>query len=534
VRHRNLLSSAVVAAVAVTAATVAIPLLATPAGAATYTASGTLLKPAPGGNPATDAEFTLRCPGMPTQQGVDAFVFRLPAEYAVSGTTVTVTGTDSLGLHDLSAYVYKADCTYDRVVTDATSRELSIPLANGDTFLSVYTALGTQVALTLTASNAAVVTPTPGTGVNTNGTRRSYATGPNDPLFVQDGTTDLFFGGQWGMRKIHAPEAWREGRSTGAGIRVAILDTGLDLGHPEFACTDKVELVPGADPDPDGNTVPQDDVEGHGTHVAGIIGACTNNNTGVVGVAPDATLLPIQVLSATADMSTLATAIRTAADQGAHVVNMSLGAGVAPAGLLQVPGSGSALAPFGFFAEVDAAIDYAVSKGVVVVAAAGNETAPLCGYPAIAYNVVCVGSSDPRDLNSWYGNFPVKDDDEDLVGPALLAPGGTGIPDCAWSSSEILSTYSRSVDASEGDCDGMPGYATIQGTSMATPHVAGAAALVYDRIGGIRSPANAAKVIEALLATAVDLYTPGYDPMSGEGRLDALAAVRYWPAAPLS
>jgi serine protease len=539
--RRQLLATIVSAAVAVTTAAVVVPLLATPASAATYTASGSILKPSPGGNPATDAEFSLRtCPAMPSQQGLDAYVFRLPAEYAVAGTTVSLKGTDSLGLHDLVAYVYKADCTYDRVVSDASSRELTIALANGDTFLSVFTATGSEVAVDLAATNAAVVTPsstspTSGTGqVNTNGTRRSYPATPNDPLYLQDGSTDLFFGGQWGMRKVRATEAWAQGRSTGAGIRVAVLDSGLDLGHPEFACADKVELVPGADPDNDGKTVPQDDVEGHGTHVAGIVGACSNNGTGVIGVAPDSTILPIQVLSETADAAILATAIRTATDQGAHVINMSLGAGLAPGGLVQVPGSGSAVAYAGFFADVDAAIDYAVSKGVIVVAAAGNESAPLCGYPAISYNVICVGASDPRDLNSWYGNFPVKDDDEDLVGPALLAPGGTGIPDCAWASSEILSTYSRSVDASEGDCDGMPGYATIFGTSMATPLVAGTAALVYDRIGGMRSPANAAKVTEALLETAVDLYAPGYDPASGEGRLDALAAVKYWPAAPLT
>lgn len=533
-QHRRLAAAVTAIAASLTAAVV-VPLLATPASAATYTASGTIAQPMPiGGEPATDVEFfATSCPGMPLSQGQDAYVFRLPAEYAVAGTTVSLAGTDALGLHDLGAHVYKADCTYDRVVTDATSRELAFTLLAGDTFLVAYTTNGTDVAVDLVASNPNVTTGGDPTGVNTDGTRRTYPLTPNDPLYEQEGAGDLFFGGQWGMRKVRAAQAWQETRATGAGIRVAVADSGLDLGHPEFACADKVELVSGADPDADGKTVPQDDVEGHGTHVAGIIGACSNNGTGVIGVAPDATLLPVQVLSPTADMATLATGIRNATDGGAHVINMSLGAGIAPLGIVQAPGTGSAVSYVGFFAEVDAAIDYAHSKGVVVVAAAGNESTPVCGYPAISRDVICVGASDPRDLNSWYGNFPVKDG-ADVVGPALLAPGGTGIPDCAWSSSEIISTFSRSVDATNGDCDSLPGYASIQGTSMAAPLVSGAAALVYDRLGGIRSVANAAKVTEALLETAVDLYAPGYDPASGEGRLDVLAAVKYWPAAAMT
>ncbi len=332
----------------------------------------------------------------------------------------------------------------------------------------------------------------------------------------------LFFAGQWNMRKVNAPAAWNV--ATGSGITVADIDSGLDLGHPDFSCTGKVNVVSGSD-FVNNDSTPQDD-NGHGTHTAGIIGACTNNGVGVVGAAPDATIMPLKVLDAngSGNATWMHDAIHKATDQGAHVINMSIGFGIQG-----LPYTGGLVGWVGLLPQIDEAVNYAVSHGVVVVASAGNETSGLCDYPALALHAVCVGASDPLDLNSWYGNFPVKDDDQDLVGPGLLAPGGRGIPDCGFSSSEILSTYDRTVDAAEGDCDGLAGYASIQGTSMAAPMVSGIAALVYEKLGGTRSTTNAQKVIEALTKSAVDLYTPGYDPMSGYGRVDALAAVNYWP-----
>ena len=485
-------------------------LLAPAAPAAAHTESGTISHPAPIGNHSTDIEFGLTCPDLPSTQGLNGWVFELPAP-AAAGDTVSVHGADALGVYDLAAYVYDSACAYQRVET--AGKNLSLTLDAGDQFISVFTTNGTDVAVTL---NSPAITSGGGGG-----------TGPNDPLFAQEGEDDLFFAGQWGLRKINAPAAWNE--VTGAGVKVAVLDTGLDLTHPDFGCSGKVNVVTGADPDPDSSTSPEDD-NGHGTHVAGIIGACTDNGIGVAGVAPDAQLLPIQVLSATSTAATLETAIDTAVANGAHVINMSLGFGVFVPGLgVQVPGSGSAIGWLGGLSGIRRAIDDAVAAGVVVVAAAGNESTPICGYPALEWNVVCVGASDPRDLNSWYGNFPIKDDDTDLTGPALLAPGGTGTLLCDFSSEEIISTYDRSSDAAEGDCDGIAGYASIQGTSMAAPHVSGVAALVYEDLGGTRSKANADKVITALLETAADLYGPGYDPTSGWGRVDALGAVGRWP-----
>jgi serine protease len=349
------------------------------------------------------------------------------------------------------------------------------------------------------------------------------ATNPNDPLFLQNGADDLILAGQWNMRKVNAVDAWAV--ADGTGITVADLDTGLDLNHPDFSCTGKVNVIANSDP-VNGDSTPEDD-NGHGTHTAGIIGACANNGVGVVGIAPGSTIMPIKVLDAAGSgtAAILASSIRLAADQGAHVINMSLGFSIQGLPYSQLAGQAT-----GAYAAIDSALTYAQNKGVVVVAAAGNESAALCSYPALAVKVVCVGASDPRDLNSWYGNFPVKRDSATTLGAGLLAPGGTGVlVFCDFSASEILSTYARSVDTAEGDCDGLNGYASLQGTSMATPLVAGAAALVYDKLGGTRNSTNAAKVVQALIGSAADLYTPGYDPMSGYGRLDALGAVNYWP-----
>ena len=336
-------------------------------------------------------------------------------------------------------------------------------------------------------------TPTPGPG------RGTYPADPDDPLFDD----------QWGMTKIQAPEAWQEGRATGFGINIGIVDSGLDLGHPDFACMGKVRVLPGSDVS-SGDSQPQDE-DGHGTHVAGIAGACTDNGTGVVGVAPDATIIPVRAIGGNADIDqSMADGIRFATDAGAHVINLSIG---------DIPPF-SHLGPDGY-PQTEEALQYARNAGVVIAAAAGNLVQPTCEYPSLSRNVICVVATDRDDLRAFYSDFPVNVDrnaDEPKLEPVVAAPGGQG----TFCDEAITSTYLRSL---EPICHA-PGYEALDGTSMSSPHVAGVAALVYDRLGGVRSKANADLVVQTILDTADDLYSPGWDPIVGYGRVNALAAVR--------
>ena len=358
------------------------------------------------------------------------------------------------------------------------------------------------------------------TEAKTAGERGVYSTAPNDPCF----------GKQWGMNIVGAPQAWAAG-ATGHNVRVAVIDSGLDLSHPDFACPGKIDLAHAAAVI-NGEVLRGEkaqDIDGHGTHVAGIVGACTNNGTGVVGVAPDATLIPYRVFTTeeegAGDLNDIAVAIRQATDDGAHVINMSLGIGI---GALPVVGGFIGYAPE-FFPEIDEAIAYAQAQGVVVVIAAGNSfVLPLCEYPAIAEKALCVGSTDRNDLKSSFGTFPNKPPSgqptaDRPMGPSISAPGGIGnifgLPQLCPES--IFSTYLRTADSY---CS-TPGYHAIDGTSMASPHVAGAAALLYDRLGGARSEEARQVITDRLIDTSKDLGTPGYDPAYGYGRLDVQAAV---------
>jgi len=256
---------------------------------------------------------------------------------------------------------------------------------------------------------------------------------PNYRLQIFERATDELADQQWSLGALRAPEAWDLSRGD-SRIIIAIIDTGVDLNHPDL----KAQLVPGFDLVANDNT-PQDE-NGHGTHCAGIVGAVRNNGIGVSGVAGDCRVMPVRVLdeNGAGYTDTVARGIVWAADHGAKILSLSLG-GPSPSQTL------------------NDAISYASQKGCIVVCAAGNSNTTQRAYPAAYSKVISVGALDESGNRASYSNFG------DWV--TVAAPG-----------SNVLSTWP----------DGR--YAFSSGTSMATPQVAGVLGLVWARMGVETSP----------------------------------------------
>jgi len=314
---------------------------------------------------------------------------------------------------------------------------------------------------------------------------------PNDPNFAA----------QWGMSKIRAPLAWDV--ATGDfGIAIAILDTGVDLNHPDLAANlwQNFGEIAGNGVDDDGNGYVDDrrgwdvihhdgypmDDHGHGTHVAGIAGAVGNNGVGVAGVLWRCRIMPVKVLnsSGSGTYSGVAEGVYYAAENGARIINMSL-AGSDYSQLLQ-----------------DAINDVVMRYDVVFVAAAGNcgSGGTGCGsvnpimYPAAMDNVISVAATDSGDVRGAFSEYNAFVD--------LAAPG--------------VSIYSTTRGNS---------YGYKSGTSMASPHVAGLAGLIR----ALRPGWNREQVEAHLKATAAKVgnepYVNGRNDYYGYGRIDAAAAL---------
>nr|WP_221377753.1 S8 family serine peptidase [Actinoplanes polyasparticus] len=285
--------------------------------------------------------------------------------------------------------------------------------------------------------------------------------------------SDTYRSQQWDFSKIRVGDAWP--KSTGAGIIVAVLDTGVDAKHPDLAAN----VLTGYDAIANTAGV-STDTNGHGTHVAGTIAAVTGNGVGVSAVAPNAKVLPVRVLAANGSgyMSDVAEGIVWAADHGAGVINMSLGT-------------------TSKVTAVTNAIAYARNKGVTVVAAAGNErtAGSPTSYPAADAGVLGVAATDSSDKIGTYSNAGSYVD--------VAAPG-----------TAILSTYPTALG-------GRTGYGSMSGTSMASPHVAAVAALLK----AYQPALTPDQVQSALESSAVDLGTKGRDNDFGYGRIDATAAL---------
>ena len=290
---------------------------------------------------------------------------------------------------------------------------------------------------------------------------------PNDTLYSKY---------QWNLPQIATERGWNLSKGS-QDVIVAVVDTGVELDHPDL----KGRLVEGfnvVDP----SSPPNDDV-GHGTHVAGIIAAQVNNQEGVAGMTWYTRIMPIKALDSTGAGSAYAVAegVIWAADHGAQVINLSLG--------------NYAQAQF-----LHDAIRYAVDKGVVVVAASGNDNTDRPGYPAAYPEVIAVAATDPGGGKAAYSNYGDYID--------VSAPG-----------TSIASTYPGSK------------YAALSGTSMACPHVAALAALIKAADPNL-TPEQVAGIIRS---TASDLGDPGKDPYFGHGEINvqkALETVRQQTVVP--
>jgi thermitase len=319
---------------------------------------------------------------------------------------------------------------------------------------------------------------------------RYYALGtPNDPGFSQ----------QWGLTNVQAPAAW-DITTGSASVIIAIIDTGIDSTHPDLAG----KIVGGHD-FIDGDSNPRDG-HGHGTHVAGIAAAVTDNGVGVAGMNWDARIMPVRVLDDTGGGSStnVVGGIIWAYQHGAKVLNLSLG------------GSGYSQA-------MQDAVNAAHAAGSLVVAAMGNcrtydpDYCPQANptmYPAAYTNVMAVAATGPADTYAPYSQYGPHCD--------IAAPGGD-MGGYYYDPGGVYSTMpTYPVHLTTPPFYFRLNYDFLEGTSQATPYVAGLAALVWAAKPSL-TPDQVQIVIEN---NAVDLGTQGWDSDYGWGRIDALAAVQ--------
>jgi thermitase len=331
-------------------------------------------------------------------------------------------------------------------------------------------------------SNPAVLYAEPNYIVKLNLPREAQA--PVAPVLSKAAPNDPMYKDQYAHQRTESEAGWAIEQGNKDFI-LAIVDTGVDAKHPDLAA----KLLTGynaVDDVPNGGT----DGNGHGTHCAGIAAAITNNGVGVAGYAPNVKILPVKVLSdsGSGSYAGVAAGIIWAADHGAKVISMSLGG----------PSNSKV---------VEDAVKYALSKDAMLIAASGNSGSGAAGntaipsYPAVIEGVMAVGATDNTDKLARFSQ----------IGKwiSVTAPGVN-----------ILSTFpTHATD--------MPGinYGSISGTSMATPAVAGLAALVRSKFPQL----NAAQAEAHIEATADDKGDAGYDIKFGFGRINVAKAMSTTP-----
>lgn len=288
---------------------------------------------------------------------------------------------------------------------------------------------------------------------------------PNYTVYLMDVPNDTYYSKQWNLTSINASAAW-DRNYTGEGVRVAIIDSGLNTRHEDLG---GVSIVQGVNII-DGSSNVNDQI-GHGSFIAGIIAAKRGNGVGVAGMLDRVELVPLKCFSDSSktSLSYIITALYKAIDDyNCSVINLSLG----------LSADTSAL---------KGAVDYAVGRGAIVVSATGNDGNSQLLYPAAYDNVIGVGAIDSSEVRSSFSNYNKS--------VHVVAPG-----------SDLISISNTNNS----------GYRSGRGTSYATPHVTAMAAMAKSRDPDL----SASEFAKLLAASSKDLGAPGYDTQYGYGKID--------------
>lgn len=322
-------------------------------------------------------------------------------------------------------------------------------------------------------------------------------------------TTDSYYTKQWGLSAINVEAAWNSTR--GKGVTIAVIDTGLDFTHPDIQGNiwSNPDEIAGNGKDDDGNGYIDDirgwdfynndnnatDDNGHGTHVAGISSAVRNNYQGIAGVAPESKVMALKALDSGGGgtlgtiFSALSKAIRYAANEGAKVINMSLGI---PSNLFYNQ------TVYNTFKD---AVAYAKNKGAIIVASAGNSGSLVNSYPALFSDVISVGAMSSSTSRASYSSYGSQLD--------VAAPG-----------SSILSLKAAGTNlASSYDAAGK--YMYLSGTSMAAPMVSGTIALLLSA----NPKLSFNDIYKILQNSSTDKGSAGYDIYYGFGMINPYKAL---------